>query len=90
MGSYRKTEYRSEYGGEKIVNVVLFFERNWEKDEYREICRRDDRRGVMWRKVEVWRMEGIRTDRERGIWLTFMEEEEEELWHILKCERWKG
>jgi hypothetical protein len=81
---YRKAEYGSKYEGEEITDDVPFFEkRNRKEEEYTEVCMRVERRGIMWRKVGVWRLKGFRSGMEERMFLVFRKEEG--LFQILEC-----
>lgn len=41
---------------------------NWEKKEYIEPCTGEDRRGIVWWKIGVWRMKEVIRNSELGIW----------------------
>jgi hypothetical protein len=40
------------------------FMNKWEKEECVEVCTGEARRGITWRKIGIWRIEGVRKNNE--------------------------
>jgi hypothetical protein len=46
----------------------------WEKKEYIELCTGEDKRGIMWWKIRVWRLKEVMRNSEPGIWPIYSKE----------------
>jgi hypothetical protein len=57
---------------------------SWEKEKYTDICIFEERKGIGWWKIGIWRLKGTRGNIDKGVCPVFRREEGES--HILQTE----
>jgi hypothetical protein len=73
------------YEGEKKSLILLnCVKRDWQKEDYTSITTRESRRNIVWWRMGIWRLKGIRKNVEIGICPICRKEKE--LSHILRCD----
>jgi hypothetical protein len=40
---------------------------SWEREKYIDICTFDERKGIGWRKMDIWRLKGMRGNIDKGV-----------------------
>jgi hypothetical protein len=75
------TDVSWKHEEENITGVVSFSEKKLGKGLLHEIRKRQERKGIMWWKVGVRRLKGLRRDVEIGIYPLHMEED---MWNMLE------
>jgi hypothetical protein len=68
----------------KLLILLDCLKRNWQKEDYTSITTRESRRNMVWWRMRIWRLKGIRKNVEIGI--SPICRKEEELSHILRCD----
>jgi hypothetical protein len=67
------------------MSLVFYQEmkQKWGREDYIELCSRNERNGLAWMKAEVWKLRRIRRGREKGICPLCRDNEDAK--HILYC-----
>jgi hypothetical protein len=65
-----------------IITIIL--KRDWQKEDYTSITTRESRRSIVWWRMGICRLKGIRKNLENGICPKCRKEEE--MSHILRCD----
>jgi hypothetical protein len=68
----------------KSLISLKCLKRDWHKENYTSITTRESRRNIVWWRMGIWRLKGIRKNVEIGICPICRNEEE--LSHILRCD----
>jgi hypothetical protein len=70
----------------KSLILLNYLERDWEKEDYTSIATSESRRSIVWWRMGIWRLKGIRKNVEIGF---FPICRKEELSYILRCDGMK-
>jgi hypothetical protein len=71
----------------KIIFLLNSLKTDWQKEDYTSVTTRESRRNIVWWRMGIWRLKCIRKNVEIGICPICRKEEE--LCHILRCDRMK-
>jgi hypothetical protein len=81
------TRHGRNYEGEKSLTLLNCLKRDWQKEDHTSVTARESRRNIVWWRMGIWRLKGIRKNVE--IVICPICRKEEELSHILRCDGMK-
>jgi hypothetical protein len=55
------SEDGSKYEGKILLALYNELKSTWERENYIEVCPFEERRGIGWQKMDIWRLKGMRT-----------------------------